>query len=85
MMIERKETSLALFRTGVVDEHGRETVLACGYSDDGEFGYFIIKEHKEGDIFVYTDETAFFRKDNEQTFQEALAKLKEIVIPQVSQ
>lgn len=79
MKIERKKTSLALFRTGVFDEEGKETVLACGYSDSEEFGYFIIKEHKEGEEFVYTDETAFFRKDNEQTFQEALTKLSKIV------
>lgn len=74
-----RKTSIAVQRTGVKDEQGREIVLACGYANNGQFGYFVIREHKVGDVFMYTDQRSFVKKLNERSFQEALNNLKEIV------
>lgn len=66
-------------RTGVKDEQGREIVLACGYAKNGHFGYFIVRESKVGEQFIYGDQYAFFRKVNENSFKEALKALKETI------
>jgi len=75
-----RKTSIAITRSGSIDSQGRELVVASGYSKGGQFGYFIIREHLVGDQYIYSEQREFFKKVNERSFQEALTKLKEIVL-----
>lgn len=73
------KTSRTLFRTDKITEDG-QLVIACGYTTDGKFGYFIIHEQQSpNNEFVYTKPIHFAEKKHERTYQEVLKKLKEAI------
>ncbi len=59
-----------------------ELVIACGYTHDGRYGYFIIEEQQSVDkkskrpVWVYTNQRVFIQKKNEQSYKDALHQLK---------
>lgn len=76
-------TDLTAFRSGTkIDD--RELVIACGYTQDGRYGYFIIEEQQTVDKkskrpkWVYTNQRKFVQKKNEQSYREVLQHLKQI-------
>ena len=74
----QRKTSIAIQRSGVLDDQGRELVVASGYTRGGSFGYFVIREQKIGEQYVYSDQALFVKKISERSYQEALNKLKEL-------
>lgn len=76
MMTTKSASRLSVFNSGVRDDKGRETVIACGYSVGTQFGYFICKEAVSSEGFVYSDVTAFYPKENEKTYSKVLEDLK---------
>lgn len=74
-------TDLTSVRSGKKLADG-ELVIACGYTHDGRYGYFIIEEQQTTDskskrpMWMYTNQRAFIQKKNEQSYKEALHQLK---------
>lgn len=74
---------LTTFRSGIRSGDG-ELVIACGYTVDGQYGYFICEEikttHKDKrPMWIYTNQRSFDKKINERTYHEVLNKLKTMV------
>lgn len=88
MMTTKSKNRLSVFNSGVFDANGRELVISCGYTNGGKFGYFICKELRVGkplsetDVinyeYEYTDQTAFYLKENEKTYQRVLEHVKQV-------
>ena len=82
MMTTRSKSRLSVFNTGVFDDEGRELVISCGYTHGGKFGYFVCKEkvtavgNPHDETYEYTDQTAFYLKENEKTYQRVLEDVK---------
>lgn len=74
-----KVNSAAVVRSGLISDGGSEVVVACGYTLDGRFGYFIIDEAKIDNMYHYGNQYAFFAKQNEQTYQEAVRYLHKVI------
>lgn len=71
---------LTTFRSGT-HSNGGELVIACGYTVDGQYGYFICEETKttskdKRPMWIYTNQRSFDKKINERTYNEVLSKLK---------
>lgn len=85
MMTTKSKSRLSVYNSGVFDELGRETVISCGYTIGGKFGYFICKERVDatnGDnvaVYEYTDQTAFYPKENEKTYPRVLEALGQML------
>lgn len=85
MMTISSKNQLSVFRSGIFDSDNKETVISCGYTKGNKFGYFICKEkvttcgdpHKE--VYEYTDQVAFYPKENEKTYQRVLEDVKRMV------
>jgi len=67
-----------LYHSGVFFGN-QELVIACGYRNDGKFGYFIVCEQRDEKSVNYGNQYAFIQKTHDKSYQEALTKLKEIV------
>lgn len=80
MMTTKSKNRLSVFNSGEFDDDGRELVIACGYTNGAKFGYFICKEKASGnplnEVYEYTDQTAFYLKENEKTYQRVLEDVK---------
>jgi hypothetical protein len=76
-------TSRTITRSGII-ENGREMVVSCGYTHEGQFGYFVCWEsqtpHKDNKIMhEYSDVISFKKKVNERTLYEVLADFRALV------
>lgn len=47
-------------------------VLACGYHENGKFGYFVVWEHPHPKGVEYVDVCYFIEKNSERAFRYAL-------------
>lgn len=89
MMTTKSKNRLSVFNSGVFDDDGKELVISCGYTNGGKFGYFICKETRTGKslsetdvvnyVYEYTDQTAFYLKENEKTYQRVLEDVKRAI------
>lgn len=89
MMITQSKNRLSVHNTGIFDDGGRELVIACGYTHGGKFGYFVCKEIRVGNAlsetdtinyeYRYSDQTAFYLKENEKTYQRVLEDVKRMI------
>ena len=85
MMITKSKNRLSVFNSGVYDDEGRELVISCGYSNAAKFGYFVCKEkvtasgNPHDEVYEYTDQTAFYLKENEKTYQRVLEDVKRMI------
>lgn len=83
MMTTKSKNRLSVFNSGVFDENDRELVIACGYTNGAKFGYFVCKEKASGNPlnegYEYTDQTAFYLKENEKTYQRVLEDVKRMI------
>lgn len=84
MVITESKQPLAVFHSGVFDSDRREYVITCGYTQGGRFGYFIcrvrhaIDGNPHDERYYYTNQSAFYPKENEQTYQTVLHTLGEL-------
>lgn len=78
-------TDLTVFRSGKTDEAGRELVVTCGYTNGGQYGYFICYEDHGVDkksnkpVWLYVNQYSFDQKKTEATYREVLRKLRGLV------
>lgn len=85
MMTTKSKGRLSVFNTGVFDAAGNELVISCGYTNGGKFGYFICREkvtavgNLHDETYEYTDQTAFYLKENEKTYQHVLEDVKRMI------
>lgn len=76
-------TDLTAFRSGTKIGDS-ELVIACGYTQDGRYGYFIIEEQQTIDAktkrpkWTYRNQRSFLQKKNEQSYREILQQLKQL-------
>lgn len=76
-----KRYSVAVVK-GPKDDDGKLNVITCGYGENNQYGYSICKESqtKTGG-YLYTDESHFFVKQDETTFETALEQFKQLFPP----
>ena len=79
MMTTKSKNRLSVFNTGVFDDSGRELVISCGYTHGGKFGYFVCREKMTGEVYEYTEQTAFYLKETEKTYQRVLEDVKRMI------
>lgn len=75
MKTKESTTSLTIFN-GPEAENGKRHVIACGYNDEGKFGYFICKELATSKQFLYEEIEAFYPRESEKTYQQVLLTFK---------
>ena len=84
MYSAKSYTNLTVHRSGKKDGN-IELVVACGYTNDGKYGYFIIDEEQTTDpktqktMWIYTNQRWFVPKKNEQSYRDVLTTLKEMI------
>ena len=83
MVSESTLASRTVTRSGIV-ENGKELVVSCGYTREGQFGYFVCWEsqtpHRDNKVmYEYSDVVSFKKKANERTLHEVLAEFKTLV------
>lgn len=87
MKTTRSSQSLAIcYQDKIIqDDQRRIPVVACGYADDGRFGYFLCMEknthdgNPHQDYYEYSDVKEFYPKENNQTYQTVLKAFKDWV------
>lgn len=73
--------SIACYRSGYFDPNGFELVIVPSYDNNGNYGYFVVYEdHDKVDhLYHYGNEEAFIEKVYEDSYQEALDTLQEVI------
>lgn len=84
MHTDKSYADLTVHRSGQKDGN-KELVVACGYTNDGKYGYFIIEEEQTvckktmKPMWLYTNQRQFTPKKNEQSYRDVLTALGDIV------
>lgn len=85
MMITKSKSRLSVFNSGMFDADGHELVISCGYTNGGKFGYFVCKEkvtfvgNPHDNTYEYIDQSAFYLKETEKTYQIVLEEVKRMI------